>query len=84
MLDYALVARVRMDLEREADRLRSEANREPPYVMAELRKAPMLAARYATAAEACSQAEHALFHVLNTLTHELDDAQAEEALKSHA
>lgn len=81
MLDYALVTRVRMDLEREATRLRSEAmmlrdSDSKAYGQSR-------AVSHTIVSEACSAAEHALFHVLNTLSTELDDAQAEEALKSH-
>lgn len=79
MLDYALVARVRMDLESEAARLRSEAitlrdGDSKAYAQSR-------AVSYTIVSEACTAAEHSLMYVLNTLSTELDDAQAEEALK---
>jgi hypothetical protein len=74
-----------MDLGCEAARLREEAQSsafdlgpEKPWGVA------FRATRYATAAEACNQAAQVLHHVLNTLTHELDDEQAGEALRSYA
>jgi hypothetical protein len=78
MLDYSALARVRKMLEDESRMLRMAA------LHAQGDDRTRVAMRRATCAEACFAAEQAIYHVLDVLYVELDDKQAEEAMKDHA
>jgi hypothetical protein len=87
-LDYDLLARCRRMLEDESRRLRTKAREQQVDPDVGMPLNAIYAARestaYATCAEACYAAEQAIYHVFDVLYVELDDTQAEEAMKNHA